>query len=656
MKLDTRVFRSKLAWRFFSLFVICALVPIVTLALVTYAQVGGQLKAQAYERLHAAAKSFGLSVYEHLALAESQMQLLRGVILQNAIVDPAAADVLKNDRNQHLFSGLGVYRRDDFQIFWGPEIPGGVLRAVLEQPWGARQSMLLTFGRRDRFQNVVLVQSLAANSEPQTFLVACLNPDYLWGLGSGTILPAQTHWCVADDQGRALFSSLRYSQLPAIDPGDVAENGSAQRTVLNIGPTPYYAGSWLLFLKPRYHLPSWTVAVLEPENYVLSPFHHFRFFFPLFTLMSAALVVLLSSLAIRRSLIPIDALMHAARKVAHRQFDHRVEVRSRDEFQDLAEAFNRMADQLDKHIKALVARSDLDRAILSLLDTEQIIDTILRHLQVYFPCQTGAISVLDPETANQGRTYYHSNVADATLRADPFLLDPALQKQLSCGAPWLRIDRPEGPWQFLQEVRPPQADHFVVLPVVINGRLTALVSLVVGQQTEYTPADLEQAGQLVHHLAVAISNADLIRELKALNMGTLNALARTVDAKSPWTAGHSERVMQVALRIGDAMGLSAEQLFDIRRAALLHDIGKIGVPARILDKTDTLTSEEYQIIKTHPSSGARILKPIAAYQKLIPYVEQHHERYDAGVIPKGWPQNRSSRPRASSPWRMPLMP
>ena len=352
-------------------------------------------------------------------------------------------------------------------------------------------------------------------------------------------------------------------------------------------------------------------------------------------LMSATLVVLLSSLAIRRSLIPIDALMNAARKVAHRQFDHRVEVRSRDEFQDLAEAFNRMADQLDKHIKALVARSDLDRAILSLLDTEQIIDTILRHLQVYFPCQTGAISVLDPESANQGRTYYHRSVADATLRADVFSLDPGLVKQLSCGSPWLRIDRPEGPWQFLQEVRPPQADHFVVLPVVINGRLTALVSLVVDKQTEYTPADLEQAGQLVHHLAVAISNADLIRELKALNMGTLNALARTVDAKSPWTAGHSERVMQVALRIGDAMGLSAEQLFDIRRASLLHDIGKIGVPARILDKTDTLTPEEYQIIKTHPSSGARILKPITAYQKLIPYIEQHHERYDGQGYPKG---------------------
>ena len=171
MKLDTRVFRSKLAWRFFSLFVICALVPIVTLAVVTYAQVGAHLKMQAYERLHAAAKSFGLSVYEHLALAESQLQLLRGVILENAIADPAAANGLANDRNQHLFSGLGVYRREGFQILWGSEIPGDALRPVLEQPWGAKQTMLLTFGREDQFQNVVLVQSLAAKGASQAFLV-----------------------------------------------------------------------------------------------------------------------------------------------------------------------------------------------------------------------------------------------------------------------------------------------------------------------------------------------------------------------------------------------------------------------------------------------------------------------------------------------------
>jgi putative nucleotidyltransferase with HDIG domain len=137
------------------------------------------------------------------------------------------------------------------------------------------------------------------------------------------------------------------------------------------------------------------------------------------------------------------------------------------------------------------------------------------------------------------------------------------------------------------------------------------------------------------HLAVALSNSDLIRELRDLNLGTLHALARTVDAKSPWTAGHSLRVAQVAGDIGEAMALSQGALDELQRAALLHDIGKIGVPSSILDKNGKLTEEEYDLVKRHPSLGARILAPVSAYASIIPAVEQHHERYDGKGYPNG---------------------
>jgi len=140
---------------------------------------------------------------------------------------------------------------------------------------------------------------------------------------------------------------------------------------------------------------------------------------------------------------------------------------------------------------------------------------------------------------------------------------------------------------------------------------------------------------MADQVAVALSNATLIEEMEQLNWGTLKALARTVDAKSSWTAGHSTRVTEMALKIGSVLGLSPKKLDKLHRAALLHDIGKVGVPVAILDKPGALDDKEYGIIKKHPSIGARILEPIVSYKEIIPMVLQHHERFDGKGYPGG---------------------
>ena len=125
------------------------------------------------------------------------------------------------------------------------------------------------------------------------------------------------------------------------------------------------------------------------------------------------------------------------------------------------------------------------------------------------------------------------------------------------------------------------------------------------------------------------------KKLDRLNWGTLNALARAIDAKSHWTAGHSERVTRLALEIGQRLGLASEALDILHRAGLLHDIGKIATPAEILDKPDRLTEEERHIICQHPEKGERILEPIEDFAPIVPIAMQHHERYDGKGYPSG---------------------
>ena len=129
--------------------------------------------------------------------------------------------------------------------------------------------------------------------------------------------------------------------------------------------------------------------------------------------------------------------------------------------------------------------------------------------------------------------------------------------------------------------------------------------------------------------------ARLIEELAANDLGTLTALARTVDTNSPWTAGHSERVTNLAMNLGRELGMSTHEIDLLRRGGLLHDIGKLGVSQSILDKPGKLTEEETAVMRRHPSKGAEILEPIPNLQKVIPIVSQHHERFDGKGYPHG---------------------
>jgi putative nucleotidyltransferase with HDIG domain len=145
--------------------------------------------------------------------------------------------------------------------------------------------------------------------------------------------------------------------------------------------------------------------------------------------------------------------------------------------------------------------------------------------------------------------------------------------------------------------------------------------------------EIDVLADSLHRAAVAASDAR--RSLQQAYLEILEALVESLEARDQYTAGHSRRVSLYSVWIGQQMGLSPAELERLRIGALLHDIGKIGIPDAVLLKDGRLTDEEFATIKKHPEIGVRILERIGAFGEYLGAVGLHHENHDGSGYPKG---------------------
>ncbi len=140
-------------------------------------------------------------------------------------------------------------------------------------------------------------------------------------------------------------------------------------------------------------------------------------------------------------------------------------------------------------------------------------------------------------------------------------------------------------------------------------------------------------------------NAELERtygQLEASYMESIETLKNTVEAKDVYTKGHSDRVSAFAVLLGKKLGLSEDDIENLRVGGIFHDVGKIGIPDAILQKNAALTPDEYSEIKNHPSIGAHILSNASIFKDIVPIVKHHHERYDGTRLPWEAKRRRNS--------------
>jgi len=153
--------------------------------------------------------------------------------------------------------------------------------------------------------------------------------------------------------------------------------------------------------------------------------------------------------------------------------------------------------------------------------------------------------------------------------------------------------------------------------------------------TFFSDDELELVSTLANQVVVAIENAWLYEKVKTNYFSTIHSLVNALEANDRYMKGHSERVRYLSLELGKFIGLDNKELEVLEHAAVLHDIGKIGIATTVLHKEGRLTENEYDIIKTHTLIGDQILCPIYTLEGVRTTILQHHERYDGKGYPHG---------------------
>jgi len=633
MKFKLGFLNSKVARRFFFIFLLCAVIPMTILAVLSFHQVSNQLKVQSQERLHRSCKALGSAIYERLLIIEAELELMKENLDINDFSDPE----LNYDLNRlsEKFNGIYLLNKDQVYTLYGSD--GESLKFISNVTGALKEEKPILFshpvnGKTHIYMGIVVENKIYSES----VLISDINPLYLWFLSYEDVLPPETEFCVLDDDDSFLYATQeKLTNFPKSSTFR-RENPALGQFLWGNQDEDYLASYRDLFLLGRFSSPTWTIVLSEPKSHVYAPMVFFKRTFPFLILFSFWVVLLLSFIQIRKSLVPLEKIKDSAKKITDKDFSTRVLINSKDEFQDVADTFNAMAKQLGRLFESIKASSEIQRAILSSLKVDDIVERLLEGMAHIQSSDSSAVILFNFESEKEAKTFIYNNhsLKKGKMHGEKILPEEMRNLQENEDLYFVEYKAESIP-EYLSPLVSEGTNYIHLYPILLKGNVKGMITLGYTAQPDLNKDEISQLKLFSELMGVALSNADLLKELDGFNLGTLKSLARAIDAKSSWTAGHSEKGTEIALKIGKILNLSEVELDILHRGGLLHDIGKLGISNDILDKRDSLSAEEFKIMRTHPELGARILEPIAAYTDIILIVIQHHENYDGSGYPHG---------------------
>ena len=317
-------------------------------------------------------------------------------------------------------------------------------------------------------------------------------------------------------------------------------------------------------------------------------------------------------------------------------------IEEQNEIGELARAFNRITTELQQKIDELESSRQLVKKLLSRIGTamvsyqgiDNLLNLILENMVAALEAQMGSLMLVDGENQELVlKTTWMSNGQAAEL-ASRIKMGEGLVGMVGKEGRAVRGTGTPAALGFSDVYR--EEGAILCVPLTLRDQPIGVVSVFRPDSTRsFSEDDQTLVANVSSQVAVAVENYRLNMDVERTYVETIMALALAVEAKDPYSAGHSKRVGFYAMKIAEAMGLDAEFQQVLNHAGMLHDIGKIGIKDSILLKTEPLTPEEERIMHQHAVIGEAIVKPVHSLQKVGQLVLHHHERFDG----TGYPAN-----------------
>ena len=351
----------------------------------------------------------------------------------------------------------------------------------------------------------------------------------------------------------------------------------------------------------------------------------------------ALLVGLGSAEAISR---PLRRLGGAAAAMSGGEFRQRVEVRRRDEVGQVAAAFNSMSEQVAQRIEELSRKSQA--LSLGIADLNAMGSTL---------AQADDLKNEQAHLAGMTRTMFQSSfaaiyVADGGNRLDlvgyegesprPLAADELAAAAVACRAP-IESENAGQDARLSAAARrgPHAAPALIAAPMTRHDGVAGAVTIGYPARDDIWPEDIALLSSIATQIGVGLQNSEAYAQLDRMYLETVTALAAAMEAKDQYTAEHADSLAAMAVQLGRRLELSPDDLRTLQFAAVLHDIGKIGVPGAILNKPARLTPEEFAVMAQHTIIGERIISRIENLRPVARTIRSMHERWDGAGYPDG---------------------
>lgn len=288
--------------------------------------------------------------------------------------------------------------------------------------------------------------------------------------------------------------------------------------------------------------------------------------------------------------------------------------------------------ELEKIVEKLRRINDVGKMLTSIIETDELIKLIIKTTAELLSAEKGSIYLKRHERPSLNLKYKHGiGVEDHGEMSLDF--GPIYSDLMENGSPLIVYGKDTNKKESYGI-----HNTAIGVPMKMKGQVIGVMLLEDKLDgASFTDDELELLSTLANQAMVAIENAWLYERVKTNYFATIQSLVNALEANDRYTKGHSERVRYLSLELGKYIGLDYRELEVLEHAAILHDIGKIGIDSMVLNKEGKLTVSEYGLVKAHPLIGDEILGPIDTLAGVRTTIIQHHERYDGGGYPYGIP-------------------